>query len=559
MRLLFEVATGHDFLNTVHEMQLNYERGQAEFGHPFAFFFLFYVVGAFILVNLFVAMLLENVQISLASENSVIQAEHTDAFKKEWDAAVHAGRGQHKLGKPRLNCYDVFNLIRTLNEPLGRVEEIDNWEHRLLLEMQVGLKANRRKTHVTFENALMATCVLYLSNACLPYDLQHSRLLDILNQQQETATRIIQCRAIVMIRLRRVPTSIKTLTKNANGKYITKRLDTPELIAAYRRAVVLFGNLAANLIASCNRMNGLTNDAIKPRGEQTGEVKVRFDRRPEPSRHPNEIRATVLECRNLRRMDILGDNDPYVIVGVNSATHRTETVSGGGEGCVFDRSHRNVLRFHTAATLEDVVVRVFDEDPGGASTDDQIGCTIDLAAMFRAKDEQEANGQWTYEGWFDIRREMHMLDRHVASRTQEDNNLREMIKLSRQRESRKGTASPSSPPRDQTRSHVAPDPQTADAQQAPGGTEVINPLREATQKNDPIFPEVEVTEREGNVITRHKRSMQRRMTLATMDADFNPRTTFYRVVRRDCLLALAAGSTTASSASCLIAASTPAS
>ena len=77
-------------------------------------------------------MLLENVQISLASENSVIQAEHTDAFKKEWDAAVQSGKGKHKLGKPRLNCYEVFDLIQTLREPLGRVEEIDNWKHRFL-------------------------------------------------------------------------------------------------------------------------------------------------------------------------------------------------------------------------------------------------------------------------------------------------------------------------------------------------------------------------------------------------------------------------------------------
>ena len=38
-QVLFEVATGHDFLNTVHEMQLNYDEGRAEFGHPFAFFF----------------------------------------------------------------------------------------------------------------------------------------------------------------------------------------------------------------------------------------------------------------------------------------------------------------------------------------------------------------------------------------------------------------------------------------------------------------------------------------------------------------------------------------
>jgi hypothetical protein len=428
--------------------------------------------------------------------------------------------------------------------------------------MQVGLKANRRKTHVTFENALMATCVLYLSNACLPYDLQHKRLLDILHQQQETATRIIQCRAIEMVRRRKVPKSIKTLKKNADGKYIVKKLDTPELVAVYKRAVVLFANVAARNIAVCNRMNGLTNDAIKPRGEKTGEVKVRFERRPEPSRHPHEIRATVLECRNLHKMDLVGDNDPYVIVGVNSATHRTRTISGGGDACVFERSDQNVLHFHTAATLEDVVVRVFDEDPGGASTDDQIGCTTDLAEMFRAKDEKEPNGQWTYEAWFDIRREMHMLDKNVASRTQEDDNLRLMIKLSKERERTRGDASPSSPAspaRDPTLRHDAADPQGA----AVDGEEVvINPVRQEIQQgsdDNPLFqqgsndfPEVEVDiedERGGNTFVRKRRQLQKRMTIATMDADFNPRTTFYRVVRRDCPLPAADGSIATSSAS----------
>ena len=97
----------------------------------------------------------------------MIQSDHTDAFKQEWDNYVKLGKHQQqkvlffKLGKPRLCCYDVIELVQTLDEPLGRVDEIDNWEHRLLLEMQVGLKANRRKQFVTFENALMATCVRF--------------------------------------------------------------------------------------------------------------------------------------------------------------------------------------------------------------------------------------------------------------------------------------------------------------------------------------------------------------------------------------------------------------
>ena len=39
----------------------------------------------------------------------------------------------------------------------------------------------------------------------------------------------------------------------------------------------------------------------------------------------------------------------------------------------------------------------------------------------------------------------------------------------------------------------------------------------------------------GNSLGRTKRIVQKRMTMAAMDADFNPRTSFFRVVTRDCL------------------------
>ena len=124
------------------------------------------------LFDLFVAMLLENVTIALTTEKSAIQSQHTDAFKNIWDDYIIDPQIQSKkssTGKDMLNCYDLIKLIKTLDEPLGRIDELDNWEHRLLLELKVGLQVSRRHTYVSFENALMGICVLYLSNACLPY------------------------------------------------------------------------------------------------------------------------------------------------------------------------------------------------------------------------------------------------------------------------------------------------------------------------------------------------------------------------------------------------------
>lgn len=560
MKLLFEVATGHDFLNTVHEMELNYEASLLNttevdtFGHPFAFFFVFYLAAAFILINLFVAMLLENVQISLASENSLIQAEHTDAFKKEWDIYVLDGKGKKKAGKARLCCYDVIALIKTLEEPLGRVDEIENWEHRLLLEMQVGLKRNRRQTFVTFESALMATCVLYLSNACLPYELQHSRMLDILHQQQETATRLIQCHCLVMIRCTRVPEFII----DTGGSKVM--LDTPKRVQQYKTAVKVFGELSAAMITSTNRMTGLSNDAIKPRGEKTGEVKLKIER------GADVVVVTVLETKGLQKMDLLGENDPYVIVGINSATQRTKTVNGGGEACTFDvKDDHAKLTFHHVTRVISVKVRVFDEDVGSAFTDDQIGVTVDLIDYFQKQREKNSNpdgtstGRWVVEEeWFDIRRELHRTDKNVASRTNEDNQLREMILLANERDrlangtgharrtmghgrSMRSNGSvdtlaslPDSSPRGGGSSDLESSDSVTmnpinDVPEQTGGSSMRLRDAPAEQPSD-VFPEVE-GEKKGNIATRKRDAMQKRLTMKLMDTDFGSQTKFYRVVQ----------------------------
>ena len=133
--------------------------------------------------------------------------------------------------------------------------------------------------------------------------------------------------------------------------------------------------------------------------------------------------VTVLEVKELMKMDTFGENDPYVIVGINAATHRTRTVTNGGEACEFEAKHNNKLKFRHVEKMDSVIVRVFDEDIGSASTDDQIGCTDDLGAALHKYDigealpsggAQDSNGSWQHEEWFTIRQELHMMDMNVA-------------------------------------------------------------------------------------------------------------------------------------------------
>jgi hypothetical protein len=280
------------------------------------------------------------------------------------------GKMKQRVKERRRKLLEKKTARRTRKEVMRMLSRRERLEHRSLL------------FRIAREFSLVRICVSELrprnfSEAVFALETmlesgsqQHKRLLDILQQQQETATRLLQSLVFAKLRRRRVPKYIRTpFRTDADGKHAKIYLDTPELIQKYKKAVTCFGKLSARNIVVCNRMNGLTNDAIKPRGEKTGEVKVRFERRPDlsdPSRS-HEIMVTVLECRQLKKMDLLGDNDPYVIVGVNAATHRTQAVEGGGEACVFSEAERNRLLFRTASTLESVLVRVFDEDPGSGA------------------------------------------------------------------------------------------------------------------------------------------------------------------------------------------------
>jgi hypothetical protein len=513
MRLIFEVASGRSFLHTVHEMEDNQLEDGTLMGDPFLYFFFMYIVAVLVLTNLFVAMLLENVTIALTTEKSAIQSQHTDAFKKIWDDYIIDPQIQSKTsstGKDMLNCYDLIKLIKTLDEPLGRIDELDNWEHRLLLELKVGLQVSRRHTYVSFENALMGICVLYLSNACLPYDLQLERMLNVLHHQQETATRLIKCKLRQMIRARRIPESIVGMDGLTDLP-----LDTDAKRRAYKLAVRVFGNICFQHIVLCNKIQGLSGGTIKARGTKAGAVRVRFERGPNPA----EILVTLLACRDLEDSDRFGKNDVYVIVSVNSATQQTKTIQNGGTNCTFTAEHRNKLTFHNVENLESIVVRVFDEDTGLTdNTDDQLGATEDLIdcqllydGMSSVPPMMEPLGQpgWSYEQWYTLRHELHDKNRDILARTKDDERLREMIRLSHHRDS-------------------ASDVQTTDATKMSG--HMVNPLARDTfeLESSQSSQKVHTSSAESR---KHKTQVKNQLAVKRLDPMFNPRTQFYRVVR----------------------------
>ena len=96
--------------------------------------------------------------------------------------------------------------------------------------------------------------------------------------------------------------------------------------------------------------------------------------------HPSQLLVTVLECRNLPKMDTFGKNDVFVVAEVGTQTQSSSVIGGGGAAPVWAEGRGENLVFALAPrhprdqTI--LVVSVFDEDVG---SNDLCGShTIDL-------------------------------------------------------------------------------------------------------------------------------------------------------------------------------------
>ena len=94
---------------------------------------------------------------------------------------------------------------------------------------------------------------------------------------------------------------------------------------------------------------------------------------------PKKLVVTVISASDLPRSDMVGKNDPYVIVQAEDASQRTDTIEGGGENAEWDPPHGTRLEFPFAEFQMPTMIkfRVMDEDHG--SEDDEIGfCAFSL-------------------------------------------------------------------------------------------------------------------------------------------------------------------------------------
>ena len=137
------------------------------------------------------------------------------------------------------------------------------------------------------------------------------------------------------------------------------------------------------------------------KGKATGEVRL-FMRWgvPPPLSAPREwrLQIKVLECADLKKMDLTGQNDVYVKVHADGAEgkNRTSTVEGGGAAPVWkgEDGDGESVTFRLRAAPASLGFEVYDEDQGSA--DDLIGThCLEIGTQVGA-------GKWNTEGWLEL-------------------------------------------------------------------------------------------------------------------------------------------------------------
>ena len=125
--------------------------------------------------------------------------------------------------------------------------------------------------------------------------------------------------------------------------------------------------------------------------------------------NPRCFRVTVLQARNLASADGYGQNDDFVVLTVDRLNPvRTSTVANGGVAPVWSGGGGETIVFPELepGTLPSTIgVEVWDEDPGGDSTNDLIGSTtVRLGADASEEDYgiSSAEEDWGKMGWFPI-------------------------------------------------------------------------------------------------------------------------------------------------------------
>jgi hypothetical protein len=181
MMLLFQISTGGTDITLIIE-ELKVKTG----GSCFPFFAVFFIISNFILLNLFTALLLDNLDLMGSGDYSISDAD-IHHFKKRWNdfgLFVYDSIPIRQLEDFVISVGGSYSVV-IIADPF--------WFNRLLLE----LESNPNEVikgigSFDFHQVLLALCHMRFNSNCLPYELELAAKQRAEEYEREHAARVIE-------------------------------------------------------------------------------------------------------------------------------------------------------------------------------------------------------------------------------------------------------------------------------------------------------------------------------------------------------------------------------
>lgn len=249
MRVMFQISTGQDFMNLMHELEL------AGCQFVFAFFGSYVVMSVWIFFNFFVAVVLQNFDRNFVASQMEISSWHIKKFKRQWQKLTEAP--DHKT----LRVDQIPLLVSRLPAPLSHVmKDGPTWFNRLLFELKVDLMLTPH-AEAPFHDVLLMLCLVSHSGyAGLSYEEQQKKRAAIRSRVMTHAGRVMVICVRIWLMSRRPPPKefIETLKRRDLAGKATSKADLQ------RKWAVALQGIRLMRLDSVVRVNKLGKSAEKP-------------------------------------------------------------------------------------------------------------------------------------------------------------------------------------------------------------------------------------------------------------------------------------------------------
>lgn len=246
MRLLFQISTGQDFMNVMHELEL---RGAQA---VFPFFLSFVITSIWVFFNFFVAVVLENFERNFAATQMELSIWHVAEFKRLW----------HELTDPpehaTIPALNLAKLVPRLPAPLSSiVDEGPLWLNRVLFELKIDI-LNKPDSTVDFHQTLLALCLVSHSYDGLTYEEQQIKQAEIKAKVSQYAGRVVVLCARIWFLMRKPPPP--ELEKRLRASGVT---DEADLQRKWRTALRGLRLLLLDSVVRTNKLGKSATNTIQ--------------------------------------------------------------------------------------------------------------------------------------------------------------------------------------------------------------------------------------------------------------------------------------------------------